>query len=345
MYSELFLFSTTCTSCLLMWLVQLFAALMLGVWAGYLIWGKYKKTVNGLQTDVKAYQAKLNDRDTEYASLKYAHDELDKDNKAMRSTVSTAEGNNAALQAALDRCRKESAAAAAAALGAGGIALGNTTTEPEADLSAASEPLTGYAAYGGYFATDNLQIIEGIGPKISKVLTAAGVDNWSKLAAKSVSELRDILTKGGISNKINDPKTWPEQARLAKEGEWEELVKYQKFLDTGTENKGDFETPAKVEKLYLKAIGFAGAKSDDLKIVEGIGPKIEELLKNAGIGDWKALATAKKERLQAILDAAGSRYKLANPGTWAKQAELADAGKWQELKEYQDYLSGGKELS
>ena len=338
MYSELFLF-TECTGCLLRWLAQLFGALMLGVGAAYLLWGKYKGMVDGLQTDVKAYKTKLNDRDTEYASLKYAHDESEKDNKAMRSSLSSAEGDRAALQAALDRCRKESAAAAAAALGAGAVAAASPA--PQTELKAEMPALTGFAAYGKYFANDNLQVIEGIGPKISGVLTAAGINTWGKLAGKSVSELREVLDKGGISTKINDPKTWPEQARLADNDKWEELVKYQKFLDTGTENKGDFETPAKAEKMYLKIIGFAGAKSDDLKVVEGIGPKIEGLLKDGGINDWAALAAATEDRLREILAAAGKRYQLANPATWSKQAELAAAGKWEELKEYQDFLSGG----
>ena len=74
-----------------------------------------------------------------------------------------------------------------------------------------------------------------------------------------------------------------------------------------------------------------------------MGPKIEELLKNAGLTTWKKLSTTKVEDIQKVLDAAGSRYKLANPGTWAKQAKMAADGDWQSLKAYQDELDGGKE--
>jgi predicted flap endonuclease-1-like 5' DNA nuclease len=84
-------------------------------------------------------------------------------------------------------------------------------------------------------------------------------------------------------------------------------------------------------------------KQDDLKIVEGIGPKIEELYHNAGIKTWKALSETPTEKSQAILDSAGERYSVHNPATWAKQAELAYHGKWQELKDWQDSLDGGKE--
>lgn len=84
-------------------------------------------------------------------------------------------------------------------------------------------------------------------------------------------------------------------------------------------------------------------KQDDLKIVEGIGPKIEGLLNAAGINTWAELAAAPVDRLQQILDAAGERYRLAVPNTWPRQAQLANEGKWDELKELQDQLKGGKE--
>lgn len=89
----------------------------------------------------------------------------------------------------------------------------------------------------------------------------------------------------------------------------------------------------------------AAVDPDDLKKVEGIGPKIEGLLNAAGIHTWKQLSEAVVETLQGILNDAGSRYKMHNPTTWPKQAELAHAGKWDELKEYQDFLQGGKDPS
>ncbi|HRO73537.1 MAG TPA: 50S ribosomal protein L27, partial [Saprospiraceae bacterium] len=66
-------------------------------------------------------------------------------------------------------------------------------------------------------------------------------------------------------------------------------------------------------------------------------------LHNAGIQTWKALAATSTEKLQEILTAAGSRFSLADPGTWAQQADLAAQGKWNDLKALQDYLVAGKE--
>lgn len=84
-------------------------------------------------------------------------------------------------------------------------------------------------------------------------------------------------------------------------------------------------------------------KQDDLKIVEGIGPKIEELFHNSGIKTWKHLGETSVEKCQQILDNAGDKYKVHNPGTWPKQSQMAYEGKWNELKAWQDTLDGGKE--
>jgi predicted flap endonuclease-1-like 5' DNA nuclease len=197
-------------------------------------------------------------------------------------------------------------------------------------------------SYAGVFDEDNLQIVEGIGPKIEGLLKEAGINTWSALAAKSPEALNDVLTAAGPRYRIHNPASWPKQAKLAANGKWKELIIFQQFLDAGRENVGDKENPSKVAKLAMRILGFSN-NPEDLTIVEGIGPKISELLKAAGIKNWSDLAAAEVSRLQEILTEAGSRFKLANPGTWPKQAELAAAGKWGELKDYQDFLQGGKD--
>ena len=84
-------------------------------------------------------------------------------------------------------------------------------------------------------------------------------------------------------------------------------------------------------------------KQDDLKIVEGIGPKIEELYHEAGIKTWKQLSETPESKSQEILDNGGERFKIHNPSTWAKQAEMCYLGQWSKLKAWQDSLDGGKE--
>jgi large subunit ribosomal protein L27 len=87
----------------------------------------------------------------------------------------------------------------------------------------------------------------------------------------------------------------------------------------------------------------AASAKDDLKKIEGIGPKIEELFNNAGIHTFAELAAADVEHLKEILHAAGPRYTIHNPASWSHQSEMAAAGQWAELKIWQDAHIGGKE--
>jgi len=93
------------------------------------------------------------------------------------------------------------------------------------------------------------------------------------------------------------------------------------------------------------AASFMGNKvaENDLKIIEGIGPKIEELFHKAGIKTWKALSEASVEQCQQILDDAGDSYKMHNPATWPSQAQTAYHGLWKVLKWWQDDMIGGRE--
>ena len=81
---------------------------------------------------------------------------------------------------------------------------------------------------------------------------------------------------------------------------------------------------------------------DDLTIIEGIGPKIASLLKEAGVDTLVELSKKEPAQIKEVLTAAGNRYARHNPGTWPKQAEMAAAGKFDELKVWQDELQGGK---
>jgi predicted flap endonuclease-1-like 5' DNA nuclease len=83
-------------------------------------------------------------------------------------------------------------------------------------------------------------------------------------------------------------------------------------------------------------------KQDDLKIVEGIGPKIEELFHAAGIKTWKALSETPVAQCNKILEDAGPRFTVHKADTWPKQCLLAYENKWQELKDWQETLDGGR---
>ena len=83
-------------------------------------------------------------------------------------------------------------------------------------------------------------------------------------------------------------------------------------------------------------------KADDLTLVEGIGPKIAELLTQAGITTFAQLANTKPTAIKSILETAGKRYQMHDPATWPKQAALARDGKTAELAKWQGELKAGK---
>ena len=96
----------------------------------------------------------------------------------------------------------------------------------------------------------------------------------------------------------------------------------------------------KAEKAAPKvAAKKATGKADDLKKVEGIGPKIASTLVEAGIATFADLAKSTPEAISEIIsDVRGNHVT----DTWPAQAQLAADGKWDELKKWQDELDGGK---
>jgi predicted flap endonuclease-1-like 5' DNA nuclease len=189
---------------------------------------------------------------------------------------------------------------------------------------------------------DNLQVIEGIGPKMNEFLRNNGIFTWADLASKKAEDLKAMLLKEGNKYLMIDPATWPKQALLARDGKWEELIAMQKNLSTAKSTSKDEKTPSKVESILVKLGIIKKWKANDLKAIEGIGPKIEKLLNNANINTWLELSQTPVEKIQKILDDAGPNYSLADPGTWPRQAKLAAEDKWSELEEYQVKLIRGK---
>lgn len=96
-----------------------------------------------------------------------------------------------------------------------------------------------------------------------------------------------------------------------------------------------------LDSVAAKAAGFNLKGPNDLTVIEGIGPKINELFNKAGVASFAQLSKQTVPQMQKILDDGGEAYRLANPSTWAQQATLANENKWAELKALQDSLTGG----
>ncbi|GAK92241.1 LSU ribosomal protein L21p [Nonlabens ulvanivorans] len=87
-----------------------------------------------------------------------------------------------------------------------------------------------------------------------------------------------------------------------------------------------------------KAAKKETSKADDLKKVEGIGPKIASTLNEAGITTFAELAKTDAAKISEIIaDVRGNHIT----DSWPMQAQMAADGKWDELKKWQDEANGG----
>lgn len=176
--------------------------------------------------------------------------------------------------------------------------------------------------------------------------------NWCILIALAIAVIAAIL--GYLLGKLSSKNIKKDEIVLLKN----KIAKLESSLRNCKESKSVLETDLKLAKSNIglsiseKQVSFnideakkvfgKKIKENDLKIVEGIGPKIEELFHNFNINTWKLLSETSIEKCQEVLKSGGDRYRAHKPNTWPKQAQLAYEGKWQELKDWQDNLDGGK---
>ena len=172
--------------------------------------------------------------------------------------------------------------------------------------------------------TDDLTKIEGIGPKIEEHLNSAGIRSYADIASIPADQIKQLLDAAGANFAVHDPTTWPQQATMAANGQWDQLATWQDQLNGGVEVDASLEVV-----------------KEDLTKIEGIGPKIEEFLNAASIISYRQLANTDTSRIREILETAGPNFAVHDPTTWAQQAALAASGQWTELKAWQNELDGG----
>jgi predicted flap endonuclease-1-like 5' DNA nuclease len=237
---------------------------------------------------------------------------------------------------------------------------------PDAAIDLAAARAAGFDLKG----PDDLEIIEGIGPKIAELCHGEGIRTFAQLSRTPTAQIQAMLDRAGPNFRVANPGTWSEQALLAAHNRWEALRALQDVLIAGVrvdaakaaarDEQADaaarnaakrvaeleaevqrLRTPAAIDLAAARAAGFELKGADDLEVIEGIGPKIAELLYAAGVKTFAQLASTAPARIQTVLDAAGANFKLADPGTWPDQADLAARNRWAALKAMQDGLTAG----
>lgn len=236
--------------------------------------------------------------------------------------------------------------------------------KPDAAIDLAAAKAAGFALKGA----DDLQVIEGIGPKIAELFHNDGIRTFAQLSRTPTSQTQAMLDKAGPTLRVANLGAWSEQALLAAHNRWDALralcdglvagvrvdTKARQANATGASRDAGMrvaELEAELARLRgtptidlpaARAAGFSTIKGeDDLEIVEGIGPKIAELFHAQGVKTFAQLAAMTPQQIQPMLDAAGPNFRLANAETWSDQADLAARNRWASLKAMQDGLVAG----
>ena len=166
---------------------------------------------------------------------------------------------------------------------------------------------------------DDLTRINVIGPFLEQQLNQIGISTYEQISQFDQTTIDEVTKAIGYFPGRIEKDDWVGQARHLHE--------------LKLANPDAFKAPVVIDE-----------KLDDLKLVEGIGPKIEQILKEAGIRNLSELAEADEDNLRSLLAAAGDRFRMHDPGTWPAQARLAANGNWELLNEYQEQLKGGREV-
>ena len=205
--------------------------------------------------------------------------------------------------------------------------------------------------------TDDLTKIEGIGPKIAEVLNTHNINTFEGLHKTTRNTLKTHLDNAGPQFKMHEPESWPHQAGMANRGEWDKLKEYQDFMMGGRNDIASLSKSPKLSGSDLsnseksssnryapdkKQASLSTSYVDDLTKIDGIGPKIEQLLNEAGILNFAQLKSADRDTIKSILDTGGPQFKMHEPKSWTKQAEYADDAEWEKLEKLQDELMGGR---
>jgi hypothetical protein len=82
---------------------------------------------------------------------------------------------------------------------------------------------------------DDLTLIEGIGPKVVKVLKKAGIASFDDLAHAKAADVQSALDAAKLQ--MMNPEGWIDQAKLAAKGDWDAFEKLKGKLKGGRKTK------------------------------------------------------------------------------------------------------------
>jgi len=143
--------------------------------------------------------------------------------------------------------------------------------------------------------------------------------------------------------KAKTPKAKPAKQEATAEAEQPAKAEVEAAAPVQAEAPAVEEEAAPAPKTRAKKAKSSDA--DDLKRIEGVGPKVEKTLNAAGITTFAQVAEMSADDLYRIVKVEGKVNIVGDAATWPKQAKMLAAGDEEALKAYQDRLVGGREPS
>ncbi len=175
-----------------------------------------------------------------------------------------------------------------------------------------------------------------IGLSIRKVDSAAYVDKDMKALAEAIhaanTGTEEAPTEEAVVEEAAVEETVAEEVAVVEETAVEEVAAEETAVE---------EAPV-AEEVVEETVADAPSEPDVLKKLEGIGPKVEQVLNESGITTYAELAKSDADKLREIL--AEAKLQMMNPDSWAEQAGLAAKGEWDALEKLQDELKGGRRV-
>jgi hypothetical protein len=361
--------------------IMLFGAFLLGLWLGWMLWSKYKQAAEKLALDNQSLTASADAMRAELALAKTAAANAEADRSNYATQVETLHRNNGNLRDQLDQLEAsmESLSARNRQLETEmGLSLdphARTVENPiplevdHLDFSGADEPEHDFEmeqpAEQDHLPTVEFELTPLLQPTETPVDATEEDLNFSDEIPDETAFVPE--NEENTQFTIPAPTVVPipllhdeAETELAGMAPVEDLAQISAFdID---ETKSIQEPPAPIQVIAptptqaiptelppisvppLETVPFAAFSdaNDDLTVVEGIGPKIQELLNQFGIRSYQQLAETDVNRLKEILSSAGSQLAMHDPGTWPAQANLAANDQWDNLKAIQGFLKGGK---
>jgi predicted flap endonuclease-1-like 5' DNA nuclease len=309
-------------------IIMLLGAFLLGLWLGWLLWSKYKQQVDNLMLEnqslkgsVGALNTDLSLAHTETEMLEIAKTELAADKAELLEENQLLHQQVDVLDTNLNDVQTE-----------------NVTLENSLANLSASTPESANVPIEIVHSPVDLHVedlMEG---------TDAAMPELEPLPS-------EIEGSAAVEEVVVPAPEMVEPEPMVVEAPTPVAPRRSIQMDLSAENLAEGTPTATIEKVaevapvaavVAAAVPLTVDVRDDLKVIEGIGPKIEEILFKNQIYTYSQLAGTPTSRIKEILLAEGNRFAVHDPSTWPAQSLLAANEEWENLKAYQSYLNSGK---